>query len=95
MIQALNKYVICEEIEDNEETKTKYGIIVASGNEDRKSYYGIYGTVVSVSETAENDLPKRLKKGDKILFNKHEAVPFRHEGKDFQAILGQWIIAKK
>ena len=93
MLLAINKYILVEDIEEHGETKTTGGIVIPSGNADRKAYYGIYGRVYSVSQMCDSKLAKQIKKGDRILFNKHEAIPFRYEGTDYQAILDHWVIA--
>ena len=95
MLKAIRDYIIVNDVEDNQEQTTKSGIILANPNGKDKAYWGITGTIVSISDQCDKKILQGLKVGDRITFNKYEAVPFSHEGKFYQAIHDHWVMCRQ
>jgi len=95
MMKAVRDYVIVDEVEDNEKQITKAGILIVNPNSQRKAYWGISGTIVSISDQCDPKILRGLKVGDRIMYNKYESIPFMYEGKFYQAIHDHWVMLKK
>ncbi len=95
MLKAVFDYIIVSEVEDNQEQVLSSGFIIANPNGSSKAYWGITGTIVSISDQCDKKILQGLKLGDRIFFNKYEAIPFLHEGKWYQAIHDHWVMGRK
>lgn len=84
MPKAVNDDVIVQLVHEKEST---HGIIIP--DQSKANDADFYGIVVSVGE--ENK--EGLKKGQKVLFTRHEGIQISEDGEQYLRLKREWVVA--
>ena len=84
--KALGKQIILL-VDTGEEMTTESGIIVAT-DDSSKQYHGVWGEIISVGTDVKN-----REVGERCMFNKYDAIPFRFGKEDYQCTREDLILA--